>query len=314
MPVKQQLRLPPGAAGRLDRAVADALGMGRAAVKAAFLSGQVRVDGRRARGSAPARPGALVEIEVEEPAGAPEPEPGLSVLAESPRWLVADKPAGVATHPLRAGERGTLANAVAARYPECASAAPEAREGGAVQRLDLETSGCVLFARDREAWLALRRQLAGRTVDKGYLALVTGRVAAGGVCSVPLAQRAGRVVPVPDELAADRLARKAGPPRPAETHWQVERAFSRHSLLAVRIVTGVMHQIRAHLAFLGHPVVGDTLYGGEAAAVPGFRRHFLHAARLGFERPEGGPAAVQSPLPRDLVLFLERLESGERSG
>ena len=94
----------------------------------------------------------------------------------------------------------------------------------------------------------------------------------------------------------------------------MERAFARHTLLSVRIVTGVMHQIRAHLAFLGHPVVGDVLYGGEAAALPGFRRHFLHAARLGFERPEGGAATVESPLPRELALFLERLESVERSG
>jgi len=308
--MKREISLPPTAAGRLDRALADALGVGRARVKAAFLSGKVRVRGRRARGSDPAEPGAPVEIEMEEVAGppAPEPEMPLAVLAESPRWLVADKPAGVATHPLLAGEGGTLANAVAARHPECALASPDPREGGAVQRLDLETSGCVLFARDREAWLALRAQLAGRSVEKIYLALVLGRLAAGGVCSVPLAQRAGRVVPVPDE---ERLPARAARPRPAETRFEVERAFARHTLLRVRIVTGVMHQIRAHLAHLGYPVAGDLLYGGEAAAIPGLPRHFLHAARLGFERPEGGRVEVESPLPPELVSFLEGLAPAE---
>ncbi len=304
--MKRALSLPPTAAGRLDRTLADALGVGRARIKAAFLSGGVRVRGRRARASDPAEPGAPVEIELEEPAGPPAPEAGLplAVLAESPRWLVADKPAGSATHPLLAGEGGTLANAVAARDPECARASPDPREGGAVQRLDLETSGCVLFARDREAWQALRAQLAGRTMEKIYLALVLGRMASGGVCSVPLAQRAGRVVPVPDP---ERLPARAARPRPAETHFEVERALPRHTLLRVRIVTGVMHQIRAHLALLGHPVAGDVLYGGEAAAIAGLGRNFLHASRLAFERPEGGRAEVESPLPADLVALLERL-------
>lgn len=308
--MRREVRLPATAAGRLDRALADALGLGRGAVKAAFRSGGVRVDGRRARGSDPAVPGSTVVVDVAEAPGPPAPEAGvpLAILAESERWLVADKPAGAATHPLRAGEGGTLANAVAARYPECAAASPDPREGGAVQRLDRETSGCVLFARDRAAWESLRAQLSGRTVEKAYLALVRGRVASGGVCSVPLAQRGGKVVPVPDALAADRLSGKAGTPRPAETHWEVERAFARHTLLRVRIVTGVMHQIRAHLALLGHPVAGDALYGGEAAVEPGLGRHFLHAFRLGFERPEGGREVVESPLPQDLARFIEGLE------
>jgi 23S rRNA pseudouridine1911/1915/1917 synthase len=132
-------------------------------------------------------------------------------------------------------------------------------------------------------------------------------VEAGGVCSVPLAQRGGRSVPVPDELAADRLARRAGPPRPAETSFEPERRLAGWTLLRVRIATGVMHQIRAHLAFLGHPVAGDTLYGGAAAAVPGLARHFLHASALLFERPEGGRAGAQSPLPADLEAFLAGL-------
>ncbi|HET9553199.1 MAG TPA: RluA family pseudouridine synthase [Anaeromyxobacteraceae bacterium] len=308
--MKRTLRLPDDVTGRLDRALADALGLGRATVKRAFALGEVRVGGRRVRASDPAAPGAEVTLDVEDARAAPSPEPEapLTVLLEHPRFLVVDKPAGVAVHPLAAGEGGTLANAVVARYPECAGAALDPREGGAAQRLDLETSGCVLFARDRDAWERIHDQLRRRTVEKIYLALACGRVAAGGVCSVPLAQRGGRVVPAPDAEAEARLREKGLSPRPAETRWEVERRFERHTLLRVRIATGAMHQIRAHLALLGHPVAGDALYGGEGAALPGLGRHFLHAARLGFESPDGGRAVAESPLPAELERALEGLK------
>jgi 23S rRNA pseudouridine1911/1915/1917 synthase len=307
--MRRELRLPPTATGRLDRAVADLLGVGRAAVKRAFALGDVRVGGRRARASDAATPGALVVLELEEPAGAPAPAPELplAILVETPRLLVVDKPAGLAVHPLAQGESGTLANAVAARHPECADASPDPREGGAVHRLDLETSGCVIFARDPEAWAHLHAQLKARTVEKRYVALVAGRVAAGGVLSVPLAQRGARVVAIPDAVAEERARAKGLAPRPAETHYDVERRFERHTLLAVRIVTGVMHQIRAHLAHLGHPVAGDELYGGAAAELPGLHRQFLHAARLGFEAPDGGRVEAESPLPPELAAVLARL-------
>jgi 23S rRNA pseudouridine1911/1915/1917 synthase len=233
------------------------------------------------------------------------------VIVEGPRYVVVDKPAGVAVHPLAPGEGGTLANAVVARWPECALASPDPREGGAVQRLDLDTSGCVAFARDREAWDALHAQLAARAVEKVYLALAAGRVAAGGVCSVPLAQRGGRAVPAPDPVAEERLRARGLRPRPAETRYEVAERFERHTLLRVRIATGVMHQIRAHLALLGHPVAGDALYGGAAAALPGLARHFLHAARLSFDAPDGGGRVVaESPLPPDLEAVRRRLGAG----
>jgi 23S rRNA pseudouridine1911/1915/1917 synthase len=307
--MKRTVNLPAGAAGRLDRALADSLGLGRAAVKRAFALGEVRVAGRRARASDPAAPGLEVVLDVEPPRGPPEAEPGspLVILHEARRFLVVDKPAGVAVHPLLPGEGGTLANAVVARYPECAEASLDPREGGAAQRLDLETSGCVLFARDRDAWERLHDQLRRRAVEKVYLALVEGRVAAGGVCTVPLAQRGGKVQPVPDAVAEERAVAKGLTPRPAETRWEPRQRFERQTLLEVRIATGVMHQIRAHLAFLGHPVTGDRLYGGEAAARPGLSRHALHASRLGFESPDGGRVVVESPLPPELAAFLAGL-------
>ncbi|MGC4000089.1 MAG: RluA family pseudouridine synthase [Anaeromyxobacter sp.] len=307
--MKQQVRLSLTVSGRLDRALADALGLGRAAVKRAFALGEVRVRGKRARASDPAPPGALVELDVEGPAGPPEPdeEAPLTVLVEHPRLVVVDKPAGVAVHPLAPGEGGTLANAVAARYPECAEASPDPREGGAVQRLDLETSGCVAFARDPEAWAELHERLKAREVEKRYLALAVGRVASGGVCSVPLAQRGGRVVAAPDLEAEERLAARGLRARPAETRYEVARRFRGFTLLELQLITGVMHQIRAHLALLGHPVAGDALYGGAAAAVPGLERHFLHAATLSLEAPGGGRVAAQSPLPPELARLLDRL-------
>jgi 23S rRNA pseudouridine1911/1915/1917 synthase len=147
-------------------------------------------------------------------------------------------------------------------------------------------------------------------VEKRYLALVAGRVPAGGVLSAPLAQRGGRVVAAPDAEAHERLLAKGLRPRPAETFYEVERRFRAHTLLAVRITTGVMHQIRVHLATAGYPVAGDALYGGAAAALPGLSRHFLHAARLAFDPPGGGPrAAAESPLPAELQAVLERLEA-----
>jgi 23S rRNA pseudouridine1911/1915/1917 synthase len=307
--MRREIRLPLTVQGRLDRALADALGLGRAAVKRAFQLGDVRVAGRRARASDAAVPGSLVAVEIEEPAGAPAPEPGapLAVLVVHPRLLVVDKPAGVAVHPLAAREGGTLANAVVARFPECAEASPDPREGGAVQRLDVDTSGCVAFARDREAWQEIHAALRERSVEKVYLALVQGRVPAGGVISVPLAQRGGRSVPVPDAEAEARLLAKGIRPRPAETRYDVERRFERHTLLRVRILTGVMHQIRAHLAHEGLPVAGDVLYGGEAASMPGLRRHFLHASRLALDAPGGGRVEAESPLPDELASLLSRI-------
>jgi 23S rRNA pseudouridine1911/1915/1917 synthase len=307
--MRRDVRFPPTTRGRLDRALADALGLGRAAVKRAFQLGEVRVGGRRARASDAAVPGSLVSVDVEERAGAPAPEPGapLSVLAVHPRLVVVDKPAGMAVHPLAAGEGGTLANAVVARFPECAEASPDPREGGAVQRLDVDTSGCVAFARDREAWQEIHAALRGRSVEKVYLALVQGRVPAGGVSSVPLGQRGGRSVPAPDAEAEARLLAKGIRPRPAETRYEVERRFERHTLLRVQILTGVMHQIRAHLAHAGFPVAGDVLYGGEAASMPGLRRQFLHASRLALDAPGGGRMQAESPLPDELASLLSRL-------
>jgi 23S rRNA pseudouridine1911/1915/1917 synthase len=140
-----------------------------------------------------------------------------------------------------------------------------------------------------------------------YLAIVAGRVAAGGTVSIPLAQRGARALPVPDP---DRPPRGVGRARPAVTHYEVRRALPAHTVVEARIETGVMHQIRAHLAALGFPVAGDAVYGGAAAAVPGLARHALHAWRVAFEVAGIGRVAAESPWPADLAALEAALARG----
>jgi 23S rRNA pseudouridine1911/1915/1917 synthase len=140
----------------------------------------------------------------------------------------------------------------------------------------------------------LREQFTARTVDKGYLALVAGELHAGGEIALPLAHDGPKMRPVSDlDYAEEHGA------RPALTTFVPLERRGGFTLLEVQIATGVMHQIRAHLAFIGHPLAGDGLYGGPP--LPGLSRHFLHASRLGFAHPEGGRARFDSPLPADLL-------------
>ncbi|HEY2743259.1 MAG TPA: RluA family pseudouridine synthase, partial [Polyangia bacterium] len=206
-----------------------------------------------------------------------------------------DKPAGVPTHPLRAGERDTLANALVARHPECALVADDAREGGFSHRLDIETSGVVLAARTRAAWQSLRRAFGDGAVDKEYLALVTGAPPPSGTIDLPLVH-AGRRVRVAGDRDLDALA--------AATDFETLARGDGVALVRARSSSGRMHQIRVHLAFAGHPLVGDALYGGPSPA-PGTRGHFLHAAAVTFPHPStGARTRIESPLPADRAAAL----------
>jgi 23S rRNA pseudouridine1911/1915/1917 synthase len=237
---------------------------------------------------------------------APEPQPSLdlSVLLEDESLIAIDKPAGRSMHPLEPGERETVANAVIARYPDVVGASPETRCPGLIHRLDRETSGVVLWARRREAFDALRAQFAARTVEKRYFALVEGFVEGTGDLEVPLAHDphdARRMVATP--YPADAAALKA---RPATTRYAALGHGDNATLVEVEIPTGVMHQIRAHFAFVGFPVAGDTLYGGHP--VSDGARHLLHASSIRFEHPDGsGDRRVVSPLPADFVAALARV-------
>ena len=290
---------------RLDRAVAKLFGVSRGRAMEWIAEGRVRIGGKRAPKGSPVQPGARISVALPPP-DRPVPEPDLPIrIVHADAYLVvADKPAGMPSHPLKPGEKGTAANALVGRFPELAAVGPSPREGGLVHRLDTDTSGLLLSARTDAAHAMLRAQFSARTVEKGYLALVAGEIHAGGEIALPLLhdpRDPRRMQAASDpEYAAEHGARAA-----VTRFLPLERKGG-FTLLEVEIPTGVMHQIRAHLAFIGHPLAGDALYGGPE--VPGLSRHFLHAARLAFAHPDGSRVRYQSPLPKDLDDALRGLE------
>ncbi len=289
---------------RLDHFVAARAGCSHAAARRLIAAGAVRLDGKRAPKGARVRAGGRVSVEGPLP-GAPvaaEPALPLAVLRADARLVAVAKPAGMPTHPLRPGERGTLAGALVARFAECRDASDDPREAGFVHRLDGDTSGVVLAARDRAAFRALREAFRAGAVEKTYLALVAGDAAAREI-ALAIAHDPGdrrRVRAVSDEEA---LALDA---RPARTRVRPLARGGGFTLVEAVSSTGRMHQIRAHLAAAGHPLVGDPLYGGPPAlpAAPG---HFLHAAKIRFPHPDGGTVEVAAPLPPDRAAALAAL-------
>jgi 23S rRNA pseudouridine1911/1915/1917 synthase len=288
-------------------------GMSRAKARRMIQDGLVRVNGRRARkGSRVARGDGVALAELPRPTDftpAPAPEVPLVVVHEDPHLVIVDKPAGLPTHPLRPHERRTLANALLARYPEMAHVGYARREPGILHRLDNDTSGLLLAARSEAAFERLREQLRAGAIDKRYLALVDGLATAPSVVDVPIAPHPSdprRVHPCVDE--ADRRLPAA---RPARTEISSARPLRGCTLLEVRATVAVRHQIRAHLASVGHPLVGDWLYGGSPLEAPS--RHFLHASSLALSHPVTGQALrVRSELPPELAAVVaDREENRE---
>jgi 23S rRNA pseudouridine1911/1915/1917 synthase len=285
---------------RVDVWLASALELPRTRVKELLERGAVRIAGRPPRKGDRTVAGARVEVTLaeEDRRPVPQPELPLEVLYLDPQLLAVNKAAGMPSHPLLPGERGTVVNALVARHPECADASADPREGGLVHRLDTLTSGVLLAARTPEVWEALRDAFAERQVDKRYLAVVTGPVAEQGEIDLALRHRGERVEPVLD-----------GSGREALTDFRVLSRSGDAALLEVRIHTGVLHQVRAHLAAIGAPVLGDTAYGGRPR--PGLDRFFLHAARLGFVHPATGERLeIAAPLPAELRAMLADLGLG----
>jgi len=286
---------------RLDQFLARALGGGWSvhAARRLIAAGRVRADGRRA-GKKGERVTAGQAITVEEEgvaAAAVVPDPGvvLPVLFEDAALLAVDKPAGIPSHPLRASERGTAANGIVALCPECASASHDPREGGLGHRLDRETSGVLLAARSRPAWEALRAALAEPACEKTYVAHVAGSPPA----QADFAGSIGRVGRHGARVAVDGGRH----PLPARTAWEVLAAGAGPSaLVRARLHAGRAHQVRAHLAAAGHPILGDALYGDDAAralalalGVGGLR---LHAESVRLRHPTtGAPLTIAAPLP-----------------
>ena len=316
-PGAQECRVEVGQAGtRIDRFVKDRFPeLSRREIVFWIQEQGILCNGRPVKKGAILRDGDRVEIRVPfgstETTVVPEPDLGLRVLREDSLLVAVDKPPGMPTHPLHAGERGTVANGLVALYPEMEGVGFSPREPGILHRLDRDTSGVLLAARTGSAFERLRVEFEQGRVVKVYYAVVHGRLAPEGVISRPVAsrgRRARRVEVVRDELGARGLRGCI----PAETHYSVVRAYRGFSFVRLRMTTGARHQLRAHMAFLGNPVVGDQVYGrtpraGRPSRQP--QRHLLHAAELRFFHPlQGKPIKIRSPLPADFRSFLKRLK------
>jgi 23S rRNA pseudouridine1911/1915/1917 synthase len=288
------IRVPGESCGtRLDQFLAEPLGS-RAHAQRLIDAGQVLVDGRLRPKRHLLAGGELIEIdEVEPPITAAESEPApFRVAYEDDRLLVVDKPAGVVVHPGRGNRTGTLAQALAG----VAAGGEDPWRAGIVHRLDRDTSGLLVVAKDEVTHRALKALLAARRLHREYLALVDGHPdARSGTIEAPIGRH--RRDPLLMSIDTDT-------PREARTHFELERLLSDAALLRVRLETGRTHQIRVHMAAIGHPLLGDRQYGGRMAY--GLTRQFLHAALLAFPHPHTGEELdVQSPLPHDLGAALQ---------
>ena len=329
-----------GAGQRLDQFIASQLeGVSRSRVQMLMDQGDVLVNGEREKASLKLRGGERIEV-----TGEPHPTPlkataediPLEVVFEDADLAIVNKPAGMMVHAGSgqnedARSRGTLVNALLYRFKKLSSTGGDLRPG-IVHRLDKDTSGLIVVAKNDRTHAALGEMFANREMKKTYIALVQGSMdRAKGTINAGVGRdpvRRTRMTTQPLENA-----------RSAVSHYEVVRRlsnrFGKFTLVRVRIETGRTHQIRVHMASIGHPVVGDTLYGGagqltdqvasQAAQSKAARRradperlklgrNFLHAARLEFKHPKTGKLLeLEAPLPEELQSFLNRLESGNGS-
>jgi len=306
--------IPGALAGeRVDRVVALLYGRTRAQVARLIAAGGVRLGGAVvAAGSRRVKVNDVLETDLQLlleagpdlPRAAAPGEVAFRVVYDDPTVIVVDKPPGVVVHPDATHRSGTLVAGLLALYPELARlpalGCGEIDRPGIVHRLDKDTSGLLVVARTPDAYRSLTSQLAARSVKRTYLALTCGSVEAeAGLVDAPI----GRSLRDPTRMAV------AAGGRAARTHYRVLARFARPlqaTYLELRLETGRTHQIRVHLAAIGHPVVGDSRYRGDRRR-SGCARPFLHAAGLAFVDPgTAEPMEFTSRLPDDLVTVLER--------
>lgn len=307
--IKLSARVPAAAAGRrLDQALAGLFpDYSRTRLKSWIDEGKVLVDGRPLRPRDRLVGGESVQVDArleDEVAVVPQPM-ALEIVYEDATLIVVDKPVGLVVHPGAGNPDRTLQNALLAHDPGL-SLLPRA---GIVHRLDKDTSGLLVVARTLEAHSALVRMLEAREIHREYEAVCSGVMTAGGTVDAPIGRhRVDRV----------RMAiREDG--RESVTHYRVLARFRAHTHVRVMLETGRTHQIRVHLAHAGYPIVGDATYGRRLAipkgatprleaALRGFRRQALHAARLAFEHPmTGGSCEFSAPVPGDMRELLDAL-------
>ena len=294
---------------RLDRFLVSVLPrQSRSQIQRLIKEGHIRVDEREAKANQPVKTGQTVTVDSPEPID-PIPQPEaleIPILYQDHDIIVVDKPAGMVVHPAAGHASGTLVNALLHHVDDLSGIGGEKRPG-IVHRLDRGTSGLMVVAKHDQAHEELSRQFHDREVEKEYFALVWGDVNAGRRIDAPI----GR-----DPSNRKKMSARARRTREAVTRiLRAEHLNPALTLIEVAIHTGRTHQIRVHLSAIGHPVVGDALYGGVRRRVPGdiravthLERPFLHAAKLAFMHPvEHRRMEFTSPLPADLQRVLDEL-------
>ncbi len=279
---------------RLDVALAEYFGLSRAVAKRLIEAQAVTLRGRPLQKAFVVRGGMALDVVLEAASerAVPDPDMRLTIVFEDEALVIVDKPPGIPSHPLRAGELGCAANMLLARYPEMGEIGYSAREPGIVNRLDNDTSGLLIAARTNQAFTKLRHDLQQGRIEKTYLALVARDLAVPCVIDLALA---------PSEKHARRVeVSSARGAHAARTELVSLRPRGCFFIAEARASHAYRHQLRVHLAALEAPIVGDPLYGGEVLPAPAPQRHLLHAYRVRLRHPVDQTFVdVESPLPAD---------------
>lgn len=309
--IELSAEVPPELDGeRLDQVAARLFpDYSRSRLQAWIKAGELLVDGRQLRPRDKVDQGAALNIAVElvTEVGWQPQAIDLDIVYEDASIVVLNKPAGLVVHPAAGHADGTLVNALLAHAPELA----QLPRGGIVHRLDMDTSGIMVVARNLAAHNNLVAQLQARTVKREYCAICIGAMTGGGTIDAPMGRHPRQ---------RKKMAVLAAGGKHAVTHYRVARRFGHHTRITVNLETGRTHQIRVHMAHRHYPLVGDALYGGRPRipkgasgeliqALRGFPRQALHAQALGLVHPESGEDLhFECPLPEDIIGLLDVLE------
>ncbi|HBA82499.1 MAG TPA: RluA family pseudouridine synthase [Verrucomicrobia bacterium] len=296
---------------RLDRFLALRVpNASRTMILEALTEGHIRVEGRRAAKGRKMLPGEVVNVEqlqeTSDRTVLADPSVALDIVYEDADLIVLNKPAGMAVHPLKSDETGTLANGLLARHPSLAEIGSDPLFPALIHRIDTDTSGLVIAAKTQSAYAHLRQQFREQRVTKIYTALVHGAITESGTLEGYLTHQDGPYCKM--QVLKDFADPSRADTFKAITHYKPIRQFPKFTLLEIDIPTGVTHQIRCQLADAGYPIVGDRVYGKRTPIDQAAPRHFLHAEKLELRHPTSlRIVAFQAPLPPDLTALL-RLE------
>lgn len=309
------------AGNRLDKVLAELFpGYSRSCLQNWLKQGYIRMDGELCQAKQKVLGDEELQVDVPAPTSTDDVQPeqiDINVIFEDTELIVVAKPAGMVVHPAAGNREGTLQNALLHRYPELAGLP----RGGLVHRLDKDTSGLLVIARNLRAHKSLVDQLQARTVSRQYDAIVQGNLVAGGTIDVPI----GRHPIDRKRMAVRRSGTEDRGSKEAVTHYRIAEKFRQHTYLHVKLETGRTHQIRVHMAHLKRPLVGDPVYGGRMKMprdctpalreqLQNFRRQALHAGRLGLNHPATGePLEWQVEMPEDMRELLTALREDTAS-